>query len=146
MSRYGYSESSDIGKMVKISEYKINQNGKDYYIQMWNDQRGMTIEEKPMRTIEDLKEGDVLDCGDGDRKKVLGVVGQAIITSKCNRFDESDQPCTLEQIRAKGWTLHQEPEPKKVTFSQEQFDKITKLWEVSFTYDSFKERLKSMVE
>lgn len=113
---------------------------------MWNDQRGITIEKKPMRTIEELEVGDVLDCGDGDRKTVLAVCGKVYCLSTIGNQKAISGWVTLGEIHHNGWTLHQEPEPKKVTICRESCEELLQWASEGRTLKDIAEKLKSMVE
>ena len=64
--------------------------------------------EKP-RTIEDgLEQGDVIVSPNGDKSKILGVCGDALIRSFIGDFDTACNIYTLKELIRKGWKLESE--------------------------------------
>jgi len=99
------------------------------------------------RTIEDLKEGDILLDDSEQKVHVLAKCGKVYCISQPEPDSNIvDVWLTLDEMKDENWTLHQEPEPKKVTISREAFQKISEiLKDEEDIYDSLYE-IKSMVE
>lgn len=60
-----------------------------------------------------MKQGDILVNKHGNKKKILGVCGEAYIVSRADIFDETDGIWIESEFNRFGYTLIQEPwEPK----------------------------------
>lgn len=65
----------------------------------------------PLRTLDDLEEGDVVVDKYGDERKVLGACGEVYFLSRWDNFKKAiGDCCTLEEIKQAGYTLKQEEE------------------------------------
>lgn len=63
--------------------------------------------------LKDLKVGDFVLCGGGDKKKVLEIRGDWYELSKTWDEDDSDGPWTLKEMEAKGFYFPEKKEKKK---------------------------------
>ena len=73
--------------------------------------------EAVMRTIDDLREGDVVVSSMGTERDVLGVCGRAIfVTSSAGKDRGEDIIWTKEDFKRRGYTLVQ-PKPDQVTIT-----------------------------
>ena len=83
----------------------------------------------PLRTIDDLQEGDVVLSKNGGERKALGVCGEVYFLSCLNDFKIASGDCfTLEEIKKEGYTLKQEEEdiyPETPMYVNEDETKIT---------------------
>lgn len=67
------------------------------------------------RTLDDLEEGDVLICKDGQKKTVLGICGKVYMLSVDYDQDYVDAGFTLQEIKSRGYTLKQEESEEEIT-------------------------------
>ena len=101
-----------------------------------------------MYTLEDLKEGDVLDCGSCSQRTVLAVCGKVCCLSTGNDKEEVGGWYTVDNLIDAGIRLHQEPEPKKITISSEAYEEIRRIVRINSTSccsSDIEKTLKSMV-
>ena len=69
--------------------------------------------EAVMRTIDDLREGDVVENSVGIKRMCLGICGKAVFMSCDHSYNEVTQPYTLRELKLNSYTLVQ-PQPDKV--------------------------------
>lgn len=104
------------------------------------------------RTLEDLKVGDVLDCGSCSQRTVLAVCGKVCCLSTGNDKEEVGGWYTVDNLIDAGIRLHQEPEPKRITISREAYDELCHelcnrvASRDGFIYSVMMAKLNSMVE
>lgn len=87
--------------------------GNSFY---WTDEMLEEIKENEM----EYSENDILVSKNGDKRKVLGVCGQAYIISNWKEYDVAGGAHTQKELDELGYTLYQEPEVKKMTVSEIQ--------------------------
>lgn len=77
------------------------------------------------RSIEDVQEGDVIDCKGAREAKILGKCGEVIFLSKTNCHSLYGQALTIEQLKEAGCIIKQDTPPTitEVTL-QEVADKM----------------------
>lgn len=60
---------------------------------------------RPVDDIELVQSGDLIDCGEGDTKKVIDVLPHSALLSELYNHDEVDNFWSFNEMRSKGWTV-----------------------------------------
>lgn len=61
-----------------------------------------------------MKPGQILVNKNGEKRKILGVCGEAIIISRSNEFEFAMYPATKKELQNMGWSLLEEPWVPKI--------------------------------
>lgn len=60
--------------------------------------------------LDHLQPGDLIDCSDGDTKKVIDVLPNSALLSNSYNHEETDDFWSIAEMEKRGWTV-QQPEP-----------------------------------